>query len=131
MNQGAAGASSNPDDDPDRMAGGTVQILIQTICTRGRSLREAIVGDPRIGRHDLVVVQQKRPGRQRGWAKLRSSRPDRHGAINLEWDADTHVLVSRVVTRGKGRPNLIIGDYIDYLLARHARRIQAINVIPR
>lgn len=108
-----------------------MQVLIQTVCTRGRSLREAIVSDARIGRHDLVVALQKRPGRQRGWAKLRSARPDRHGAINLEWDADTSVLISRVVTRGKGRPNLIIGDYIDYLLARHGRRIQAINVIPR
>ncbi len=108
-----------------------MQILIQTVCTRGRSLREAIVGDQRISRHDLQVLQQKRPGRSRGWAKLKSTLPDRHGAINLEWDADTNILISRVVTRGKGRPNLIIGDYIDYLLARHGRRIQAINVIPR
>ena len=108
-----------------------MQILIQTVCTRGRSLREAITNDQRIGRHDLQVLQQKRPGRSRGWAKLKSTLPDRHGAINLEWDADTYVLISRVVTRGKGRPNLIIGDYIDYLLARHARRIEAINVIPR
>jgi hypothetical protein len=108
-----------------------MQILIQTICTKGRSLREAIAGDPRIGGHDLQVVHQKRPGRPRGWAKLKSTLPDRHGAINLEWDADTHVLISRVVTKGKGKPNLIVGDYIDYLLARHARRIQAINVIPR
>lgn len=108
-----------------------MQILIQAVCTRGRSLREAIANDHRLARHDLEVVQQKRPGRPRGWTKLHSTLPDRHGAINLEWDADTHVLVSRVVTRGKGRPNLIIGDYIDYLLARHARRIQAINVIPR
>ena len=108
-----------------------MQILIQTICTKGRSLREAIASDARIGRHDLEVVQQKRAGRQRGWAKLKSTLPDRHGAINLEWDANTNVLISRVVTRGKGRPNLIVGDYIDYLLARHARRIQAINVIPR
>ena len=108
-----------------------MQILIQTSCSKGRSLREAIASDARIGRHDLEVVQQKRPGRPRGWAKLKSTLPDRHGAINLEWDADTNVLISRVVTRGKGRPNLIVGDYIDYLLARHARRIQAINVIPR
>jgi len=108
-----------------------MQILIQTVCTKGRSLREAIASDLRIGRHDLQVVQQKRPGRARGWAKLRSTLPDRHGAINLEWDADTNVLISRVVTKGKGKPHAIIGDYIDYLLARHARRVQAINVIPR
>ena len=46
-----------------------MQILIQTICTKGRSLREAIASDARIGRHDLEVVQQKRPGRQRGLAQ--------------------------------------------------------------
>ena len=108
-----------------------MQILIQVVCSKGRSIREAIANDARIDRHDLQVVQQKRPGRSRGWAKLRSTLPDRHGAINLEWDANTYVLISRVITRGKGRPNLIVGDYIDYLLARHARRIQAINVIPR
>ncbi len=108
-----------------------MQILIQTICTRGRSLREAIVNDPRIDRHDLEVVHQKRPGRPRGWAKLRSTRPGRHGAINLEWDADAGVLVSRLVTRARRRPDLVIGDFIDYLFARHARRIQAVNIIPR
>jgi len=40
-------------------------------------------------------------------------------------------LLSRVVTRGKGRPHGIIGDYVDYLLDRHARRVQAIHVVPR
>ena len=108
-----------------------MQILIQVVCTKGRSLREAIANDRRLEGHHLQVVQQKRPGRPRGWAKLKSAAPDRHGAINLEWDADTNVLISRVVTRGKGKPSPIIGDYIAYLLARHARRVQAINIIPR
>jgi hypothetical protein len=108
-----------------------MQILIQAICSKGRSMREAIASDPRIERHDLQVVHQKRPGRARGGAKLRSTLPHRHGAINLEWDGNTNVLISRVVTKGKGKPNAIVGDYIDYLLARHVRRIQAINVIPR
>jgi len=108
-----------------------MQTLIQVVCSKGRSLREAIAGDPRIARHQLQVVQQKRPGRSHGWAKLKSTLPDRRGAINLEWDANTTVLISRVVSRGRGQPNLIIGDFIDYLLARHARRVQAINIIPR
>jgi hypothetical protein len=109
-----------------------MQVLIQTVCTRGRSLREAIGNDTaHLQRHDLQVLHQKRPGRQHGWAKLRSSLPGRHGAINLEWDAGTHVLTSRVVTRGAGKPHGIIGDYVDYLLDRHARRIQSIHVIPR
>ena len=109
-----------------------MQILIQTLCSKGRSLREAIANDERhLQAHQLQVLQQKRPGRQHGWAKLRSTLPGRHGAINLEWDAGTHVLLSRVVTRGKGRPHGIIGDYVDYLLDRHARRVQAIHVVPR
>jgi hypothetical protein len=41
------------------------------------------------------------------------------------------VLLCRVVTRGSGKPNLIIGDFVDYLLRRFARRIEAINIIPR
>jgi hypothetical protein len=55
----------------------------------------------------------------------------RRGAVNIEWDADTKVLICRVVTRGRGKPNLIIGDFIDYLLKRFSRRIEAINIIPR
>jgi hypothetical protein len=51
--------------------------------------------------------------------------------VNIEWDADTKVLICRVVTRGRGKPNLIIGDFIDYLLKRFSRRIEAINIIPR
>jgi hypothetical protein len=109
-----------------------MQILIQTVCSRGRSLREAIARDARrLEGHHLQVLQQKRPGRQHGWAKLRSTLPGRHGAINLEWDAGTQVLLSRVVTRGNGRPGGIVGDYVAYLLDRHPRRIQSIHVIPR
>jgi hypothetical protein len=37
----------------------------------------------------------------------------------------------RVITRGKGRPNLIIGDFVDFLLHHFRRRIRAINIIPR
>lgn len=107
-----------------------MQILVQVVCTPGPSLRDAIARDPRLGRHHLVVTQRKRPGRSRGWAKMHST-AGRHGAINLEWDSDTSVLVSRVVTRARGKPNDIIGDFVGFLLRRYPRRIQAINIIPR
>jgi hypothetical protein len=94
-------------------------------------LRDAIARDPRIEKHQLTVVSSKRKSRPHGWAKVRSTAPARHGAVNIEWDADTKVLICRVVTRGRGKPNLIIGDFIDYLLNRFSRRIQAINIIPR
>jgi hypothetical protein len=93
-------------------------------------MRDAVAKDPKIGKYDLEVREQKRPGRPHGWTKVRSLLPDRVGAINIEWDADTSVLICRVVTRGR-RPNLIIGDFVDYLLGRHSRRIQAVNIIPR
>lgn len=108
-----------------------MQILIQVVCRPGPSLRDVIARDPRIEYHLLTVVSSKRQTRPHGWAKVRSTEPDRRGALNLEWDADTKVLICRVVTRGKGKPNLIIGDFIDYLLKRHSRRIEAINIIPR
>jgi len=108
-----------------------MQVLVQVVCTKGPSLREAIVNDRRLARFHLSVTRQKRPGRQHGWAKIHSTYPDRYGALNLEWDADTSLLLCRVVTRGAGRPNLIIGDFVDYILRRYSRRIEAINIIPR
>jgi hypothetical protein len=108
-----------------------MQILVQAICSRGPSLRDAIAKHPRLESHLLKVTQQKRPDRSRGWTKVHSTEKDRHGAINIEWDADTNILLARVITRGKGKPNLIIGDFVDFLLRRFSRRIQAINIIPR
>lgn len=108
-----------------------MQVLVQAVCTRGPSLRDAVVNHPKLEDHSLRVSEHKRPGRAHGWAKVRSTDASRHGAINLEWDADTNVLVSRVVTRGRGKPNLIIGDFVDFLLRRFRARIQAINIIPR
>lgn len=108
-----------------------MQILIQVICSRGTSLRDAIARDRQLEKDSLVVKHQKRVGRSHGWMKIHSSLSDRHGAINVEWDSDTSVLVCRVITRGRGRPNLIIGDFVDYLLRRFRKRIQAINIIPR
>lgn len=108
-----------------------MQVLIQVICSKGPSLRDAIVKDSKIENHLLTVVSSKRQNRSHGWTKVHSTEPDRRGAINLEWDSDTKVLICRVVTRGKGKPHLIIGDFMDYLLKRHSRRIEAINIIPR
>jgi hypothetical protein len=108
-----------------------MQVLVQVVCTRGRSLRDAVARHRRLGDHSLQVIEMQRPKRSHGWTKVRSTEPGRHGAINIEWDADTSVLVCRVVTRGRGKPNLIIGDFVDFLLRRFRSRIQAINIIPR
>lgn len=108
-----------------------MQVLVQVVCSRGPSLRDAISKDRGLERGNLKVAEQKRSGRPRGWTKVHSTLPDRRGAINIQWDSDTSILLCRVVNRGKARPNLIIGDFVDYLLQRFRRRIQAINIIPR
>jgi hypothetical protein len=108
-----------------------MQILIQVVCSKGRSLRQEIVKDGKLDKYGLSVSEEKRPGRPHGWAKVHSTGYDRHGAINIEWDAKTNVLLCRVVTRGAGKPNQIIGDFVDYLLRKFPRRVMAINIIPR
>ncbi len=108
-----------------------MQILIQVISSGRQSLRDAIVNDPRLGRYNLTVSERKRPHRSHGWSKLHSTLPDRHGAINIQWDGASMILLCRVVTRGGGKPNLIIGDFVDYLFARFRRKIQAVNILPR
>jgi hypothetical protein len=108
-----------------------MQVLIQTICTSGESMRVAVANHAKLKDHALKITEQKKKGRSRGWTKVRSTVPGRHGAINIEWDADTSVLISRVVTRGKGQPNHIIGDFVDFLIRRFRSRIHAINIIPR
>jgi hypothetical protein len=108
-----------------------MQTLVQVVCTRGPSLREAIVKHRRIDKYKLQVTWQKQPGRTHGWAKIHSTEPVSRGAMNVQWDSNTNILLCRVVTKGRNRPNLIIGDFVDYLLGRFKRRIEAINIIPR
>lgn len=108
-----------------------MQVLVQVVCSRGRSLRQLILRDRRLDEFGLVVTEHKRQGRSHGWAKCHSTFHDRHGALNIEWDSDTQVLLCRVITRGSGKPNLIIGDFVDYLMRRFPKRIQTINIIRR
>lgn len=108
-----------------------MQILVQVICSRGLSLRDAVRTHPKLSAYDLQVIEHQKPGRPHGWSKVHSTSSRVHGAINLEWDADTAILLCRVVTKGKGRPNLIIGDFVDFLIRHFSKRIQAINIVPR
>jgi hypothetical protein len=108
-----------------------MQTLVQVLCTRGPSLREAIADDPKLSRHHFWVQREQKAGRKPGWLKLHSSEPDRRGAINVEWEGPTHLLRCRIITKGAGKPNLIAGDFVDYLLARHRGRIQSIMIVPR
>ena len=107
-----------------------MQTIVQVICSKGPSLRDSIVNDAKLSDFGLAVSEKLKSGRQKGWAKIHSTRSDRWGALNIEWDSDTRILVCRVVNRQKGRPDLVLGDFVSYLLRRHHRRVTVINVFP-
>ena len=93
-----------------------MQTVIHVHCSQGASLREKIAKDGRLDDFRLYVVKEQKQGRSPGWLKIRSTESDRRGAINVQWDA-SGVLLCRIVNRGAGKPNSIVGDFIDYLLA--------------
>jgi hypothetical protein len=107
-----------------------MQVLIQVLCTRGRSLREAIGNDAALSHHALRVTRQQQSARNPGWMKIHSN-DSAHGALNVEWDARAAVLVARVVTRSARRPSPIVGFFINYLLQRHRSRVQSITTAVR
>ena len=93
--------------------GRRMQTLVQVVCSKGKSLRDVIVNDSKLQDFGLVTQKKQQPGRRHGWAKIRSTDSDRQGALNIEWDADTSILLCRVVNRGAGRPNRVLGDFVD------------------
>jgi hypothetical protein len=107
-----------------------MQTVIQIVTTGRGSLRNKIMSDPQLKRFGLIPTEHMRPGRPHGWAKIHSA-IDARGAINLEWHAGSGILICRVVTKLGNKPNSIIGDFIDYLLARHQSRILAIHIMRR
>jgi len=55
--------------------------------------------------------------------------PGELGAINIQWHGASRTLICRIVTRG-GKPDAIAGAFTNYLLARLARPIHLIQIIP-
>lgn len=108
-----------------------MQTLIQVICNHKQkgSLREAIANDKRLKNFELFVSKQKDPERPIGWAKIHSTE-NKRGAINITWDGQTRVLECRVITKLGNKPNEIIGDFLNYLLKRHYKKIKVINLFP-
>lgn len=107
-----------------------MQTVIHVHCSRGKSLREAVAKDHQLQAHTLQVAKHQQPGRSPGWLKLHSTEVNRQGAINIQWQSAGSVLQCRVVNRGAGRPNLIVGDFLDYILARFRKRVRAITILP-
>ena len=109
-----------------------MQTVIQVVTTGHGSLRSKIMDDLQLERKFKFERRwHTQPGRKHGWAKIRSSREDVPGAINLEWHARSGTLICRVVTKFGNKPSSIIGDFVDYLLARHQSRILAIHIMRR
>ena len=108
-----------------------MQTIIQVFSSSRRSLRDLVVKDSRLAKFHLSVSKEKTPGRSHGWAKLHSTDRKGYGAINIEWHQSSRMLICRVITRGAGRPNLIAGDFIDYLIARQRTKILSIVIHPR
>ncbi len=109
-----------------------MQTLIQVICNKNQrsSLREEIANDNQLQKFDFEVIQFLKPERPKGWLKIKSIKKSVYGALNIQWDYNTKVLSVRVVNRGWAKPAAIVGDFIDYLLARYKARIKAINIFP-
>ena len=107
-----------------------MQTLVQVVCTSGASVRDAIANDAKLDAHGFEVLFERKAGRSPGWTKLRSRAEGRRGTINIQWNGSTKVLSCRVVNKGRGKPNLIIGDFVNYLLRRHNRRVKLISVLP-
>ncbi len=106
-----------------------MQTLVQVVSSGGKSLRDLIVNDTKLEDFGLRITKKQQPGRAHGWAKIHSSESE--GALNIEWDAAARILTCRVVNRGRGRPNRIVSELVDYLMARRSSRIQAINIYRR
>ncbi len=88
------------------------------------SLRERIVNDSKLQKFNLEVTEQKKPGRNPGWAKLHST--ENYGAVNIHWNGPTKTLVCRFVTKRTNKPDNIIGNFLGFLMARYRKRIKAI-----
>jgi hypothetical protein len=104
-----------------------MQTVVQIACTKGSSLRDAIANDAKLADRGFKVLEQKKQGRAPGWTKIRSNE-GHTGTINVEWNAVTHFLTCRIINKGTGSPDEVIGAFIGYILERHKRRLKLITI---
>lgn len=104
-----------------------MQTVMQIACTKGKSLRDAIANDDKL-KYKFKILTEKKQGRKPGWTSIRSIDSNLRGTIKIQWSASTHFLTCRVVNKGAGRPNQIIGAFIEYILGKHKKRIKLITI---
>ena len=106
-----------------------MQTLIQVFCKGNTtSLRRQIATDSSLEEYSMYVEKHKDNARSSGWLKLKSH--DLKGSLNIEWDAKSKLLSVRVVNKRLGKPDKISGEFIKYILDKHFKLIQCINIIP-
>jgi hypothetical protein len=109
-----------------------MQTVIHVVCKPDtNSLREAIASDKKLAEEGFEVKEVMRHGRNPGWTKIVGTYEGRQGSINLEWINSSNMLICRVVNKGAGTPNLIVGDFVDYLLKRYRKRVRFITILPQ
>ena len=105
-----------------------MQTVVQVVCSKGKSLRDAIANDNCLEDYNFKILTEKKQGRKPGWTSVRSTDSSLRGTIKMQWSASTRFLICRVINKGAGRPNQIIGSFINYLLERHKKRLKLVTI---
>jgi hypothetical protein len=104
-----------------------MQIQLQAFSRRPMSLRKAITDDLTSREHEVLHVEAKKSiDRKPGWAKISGRRLP--GAINLEWDGNTHMLTARAIAKRGNKPHKLLAVFLEYLIQRHGKKIASINI---
>jgi hypothetical protein len=95
--------------------------------SKAESLRQTVVDDLQKGDfYGLYVVQEKKPGRAKGWAKIKCDKAT--GALNIEWYPDTKILIGRAVAKRGNYPDILVGSFVAYLIAHRGSSIGSIVI---
>jgi len=105
-----------------------VQTVMHVTCTKGRSLRSLIGNEVQKLASCSLEVKAEKTNRNPGWMKIKGTDDGSRGALNISWNASTKTLTCRIVNRGAGKPNLILGNFVDFLLRYYGTRIRLINI---
>ena len=108
-----------------------MQTVIQVIATGTGSLRNKIMTDPQLD-EKIWIPRLDTSARGVHTAGQKSiAQPTFMARSTWNGTRRSRTLICRVVTKLGNKPNSIIGDFVDYLLARHQSRILAIHIMRR
>lgn len=106
-----------------------MQYTLRIITKNTQSLRATINRDERsLARYELVLLQEKSNARDNGWSKLRMA--GESGVINYSWDPASSTLTARCISKKRNNPNLVMAQFIWYLMDRFQKKIHSIILVP-